>query len=127
MSKLDDLLGKKKEIVPVLDLSRTIAQTKDEFKRLMEKVPDYKMRPIKVRPEEIKIKDKDLGFKTPRKEFKYLVRHMGEREKLYTYLDPVPLEMRSITIMELCAVPIDWKMLTTLRPKTKIEEDYYSK
>ena len=48
MSKLDDLLGKKKEIVPVLDLSKTIVHTKEEYKRLLEKVPDYKMRPIKV-------------------------------------------------------------------------------
>lgn len=48
MSKLDDLLGKKKEIIPVLDLSKTIAHTKEEYKRLMEKVPDYKTRPIKV-------------------------------------------------------------------------------
>lgn len=48
MSKLDDLLGKKKEIIPVLDLSKTVANTKEEYKRLMEKVPDYKMRPIKV-------------------------------------------------------------------------------
>lgn len=48
MSKLDDLLGKKKEIVPVLDLSKTIVHSKEEYKRLLEKVPDYKMRPIKV-------------------------------------------------------------------------------
>lgn len=48
MSKLDDLLGKKKEVVPVLDLSKTIINSKDEYKRLSEKVPDYKMRPIKV-------------------------------------------------------------------------------
>lgn len=48
MSKLDDLLGKKKEIVPILDLSKSIIHTKDEYKRLFEKVPDYKMRPIKV-------------------------------------------------------------------------------
>lgn len=48
MSKLDDLLGKKKEIVPVLDLSKTICNSKEDYKRLSEKVPDYKMRPIKV-------------------------------------------------------------------------------
>lgn len=48
MSKLDDLLGKKKEVVQVLDLSRTIATTKEEYKRLLERVPDFKMRPIKV-------------------------------------------------------------------------------
>lgn len=48
MSKLEDLLGKKKEVVPVLDLSKMVANSKDEYKRLSEKVPDYKMRPIKV-------------------------------------------------------------------------------
>lgn len=153
MSKLDDLLGKKKEIVPVLDISKTIVHTKEEYKRLSEKVPDYKMRPIKVshesfselkscshhmarllfhsvkvRTEDIKIKEQESGlFTIPKKEFKYLIRHNGEREKSYVYLDPVPVEMRSIVIMELCTVPIDWKMLTTLRPKTKIEEEYYSK
>lgn len=47
-NKLDDLLGKKKEVVPVLDLSKTVAHTKEEYKRLLEKVPDFKMRPIKV-------------------------------------------------------------------------------
>lgn len=48
MSKLDDFLGKKKEVIPVLDLSKTIVHNQDEHKRLFEKVPDYKMRPIKV-------------------------------------------------------------------------------
>lgn len=127
MSKLDDLLGKKKTIVPVLDLSKTVAQSKEEFKRLMEKVPDYKMRPIKVRSEEIKIKEKDYSFKTPRKEVKKLLKLNGEPEPPYTYLDPVPAEMRSVVIMDLSSVPIDWKMLTTLRPKTKQEEEYFSR
>ena len=81
----------------------------------------------KVRSDEIKIKDKDWSFKTPKKEMKYLMRHGGEREKLYTYLDPIPVEMRPVVIMELCTVPIDWKMLTTLRPKSKMEIEYYSK
>lgn len=48
MSKLDDLLGKRKDVLPVLDLSKTIVHNKEEYKRLFEKVPDYKMRPIKV-------------------------------------------------------------------------------
>lgn len=48
MSKLDDLLSKKKEVVPVLDLSKTIVHSKEDYKRLLEKVPDFKMRPIKV-------------------------------------------------------------------------------
>lgn len=81
-----------------------------------------------MRPEDLKIKDLESGqFTTPKKELKYLLRHNGERERSYVYLDPIPAEMRPIAIMELCTVPIDWKMLTTLRPKSKLEEDYYSK
>lgn len=62
-----------------------------------------------------------------KKEFKYMIRHNGERAHQFTYLDPIPVEMRSLAMSELCTVPIDWKMLTTLRPKVKIEEQYYSK
>lgn len=46
--KLDDLLGKKKEAPQVLDLSRSIVQSKEEFHRLLDKVPEYKIRPEKV-------------------------------------------------------------------------------
>ncbi|XP_030569521.1 uncharacterized protein LOC115768925 [Drosophila novamexicana] len=127
MSKLDDLLAKKKTVVPVLDLSRSNIQSIEEFKRLMEKVPDYKMRPIKVRAEEIKIREKDYSFKMPKKEMRKLLKHNGEREALYTYADPMPSEMKDVVLMELCAVPIDWKMLTTLRPKSKLEEEYFSR
>ncbi|KAH8372444.1 hypothetical protein KR093_011626 [Drosophila rubida] len=127
MSKLDDLLAKKKTVVPVLDLSRSNIQSTEEFKRLMEKVPDYKMRPIKVRAEEIKIREKDYAFKMPKKEMRKLLKSNGERELLYTYADPVPGEMKDVVLMELCAVPIDWKMLTTLRPKSKQEEEYFSR
>lgn len=124
----DDLFGKKKDVVPVLDLSKSTVTNKEELKRLMEKVPDYKMRAVKVRSEEIKIKDKDWSFKCPKKEVKALLKSQGEREKLYTYLDPIPVEMKGgIKISDLCLVPIDWKMLTTLRPKTKIDEDFFSK
>lgn len=35
--------------------------------------------------------------------------------------------LRSINILEICAVPIDWKMLTTLRPKLKTDEDYFDR
>ena len=124
----DDLFGKKKDVVPVLDLSKATVTNKEELKRLMEKVPDYKMRPVKVRSEDIKIKDKDWSFRTPKKEVKALLKSNGERERPYTYLDPIPVEMKGgIKISDLCLVPIDWKMLTTLRPKTKIDEDFFSK
>uniref|UniRef100_A0A336LXV4 CSON007785 protein n=1 Tax=Culicoides sonorensis TaxID=179676 RepID=A0A336LXV4_CULSO len=128
MSRLDDIFGKKKEAVPVLDLSKSTATNKEEFKRLMEKVPDYKMRAIKVRAEDIKIKDKDWSFKTPKKENRQLIKNNGLMDpSAYTYMDPVPQEMASIVLMELCTIQIDWRMLTTARPKTKTEEEYFSK
>lgn len=83
---------------------------------------------MQVRSEDIKIKDLERGlFKPSKKELKFLQRNNGDRERQYIYMDPIPNEMRSLILMELCTVQIDWKMLTTLRPKTKIEEEYYSK
>lgn len=127
MSKLDDLLAKKKTVVPVLDLSRNVLQSSEELKRLLEKVPEFKMRPIKVRSEDIKTKEKDFSFKLNKKEIKKLLKKNGERDPIYTYADPVPSEMKSVILYELCVVPIDWKMLTTLRPRAKIEEEYFSR
>jgi hypothetical protein len=76
--------------------SKSTATTAEEFKKLMEKVPDFKIRPVKVRPEEIKIKEKDCKeFKLSKKEIRYLKNSQGEREKQYSYIDPVPAEMRS--------------------------------
>lgn len=126
MSRLDDVFGKKKEPVPILDLSKATATSKEEFKRLMEKVPDYKMRAIKVKLEDIKIRDNDWSFKTPKKENRMLMRNNGVWENFY-FADPVPQEMSNIVLMELCNIQIDWRMLTTARPKTKLEEDYFSK
>lgn len=127
MNKLDDLLSKKKTVIPVLDLSKNLPQSKEELKRLMEKVPDYKMRPIRVKGEEIKIKEKDYSFKPSKKEIKKLLKKNGKRDLMYMYMNPIPLEMREIILTDLYTVPIDWKMLTTLRPKTKIEEEYFSR
>ncbi|KAI8122272.1 hypothetical protein FF38_10973 [Lucilia cuprina] len=127
MSKLDDLLAKKKTVVPVLDLSRNVVQSSEELKRLMEKVPEFKMRPIKVKAEDIKTKDKDFSFKLSKKEVKKLLKSNGERDPMYVYADPVPIEMKEVVLYDLCVVPIDWKMLTTLRPKSKIEEEYFSR
>lgn len=46
--KLDDLLVKKKEPVQILDLSKSTANTKDELKKLLEKVPEFKIKIEKV-------------------------------------------------------------------------------
>lgn len=120
MAKLDDFLGKKKETAPILDLSKSVANNQEEFKRLFEKVPDFKIKAEKVQIESIKVRDKKFRFKSGKKDVKAM-------KEQFTFLDPLPKEMRNLKISELAAVPIDWKMLTTVRPKTKIEESYFSR
>lgn len=117
---MDDFLGKKKDSVPILDLSKSIANTQEEFKRLLDKVPDFKIRPEKVAMESIKIRDKKFKFKAGKKDLKTM-------KEPYTFLDPLPREMQNLKVSELAAVSIDWKMLTTMRPKSKIEENYFSR
>lgn len=120
MAKLDDFLTKKKEVTPILDLSKSHANTKDEFKRLLEKVPDFKIKPEKVKIEDIKIKEKKFKFKSGKKDLKVM-------KEPYPFMDPLPQEMRELSINDLANVAIDWKMLTTVRPKSKIEEEMFSR
>ncbi|KAF5269973.1 hypothetical protein FQR65_LT05772 [Abscondita terminalis] len=120
MAKLDDFLGKKKEATPILDLSKTFPTTKEEFRRLYDKIPDYKMKAEKVRVEDIKIRDKDFKFKTGKKDFKAM-------KETYLFQNPVPPEMKDLKLEDLISVSIDWKMLTTVRPKSKVDEDFFSR
>ncbi|KAG5893012.1 hypothetical protein JTB14_037205 [Gonioctena quinquepunctata] len=120
MAKLDDFLGKKKETAPILDLSKTVANSKEDFRRLLEKVPDFKMKAERVLPESIKIQEKNFKFKGGKKQVK-------TSKKKYTFMDPLPVEMNNLKIDDLAAVSIDWKMLTTQRPKSKAEENYFSR
>lgn len=120
MAKFDDFLGKKKESAPILDLSQATCGSKEELRRLLEKVPDFKIKPEKVNIESIKIKDKGYTFKSGKRD----LRRMKEP---YLFMDPLPIEMQSLNIADLAAVSIDWKMLTTLRPKSKVEENYFSR
>ncbi|GLV41857.1 uncharacterized protein CBL_13589 [Carabus blaptoides fortunei] len=118
----DDFLSKKKDTGPILDLSKAAVNSKEDFRKLFDKVPDYKIRPVKVRQEEIKIREKhkDFKFKTGKKDLKVL-------KETYNFQEPVPPEMLSIKLEDLYPVPIDWRMLTTLRPKSKVDEDYFSR
>lgn len=120
MAKIDDFLSKKKETAPILDLSKATANTKEEFKRLLEKVPDFKIKPEKPKIEDLKIKEKKIKFKTGKKDLKLL-------KEPYAFMDPLPLEMKNLNIDDLVNVPIDWKMLTTVRPKSKVEEEMFSR
>ncbi|KAJ8976931.1 hypothetical protein NQ317_005104 [Molorchus minor] len=113
IAKLDDFLNKKKDSVPILDLSKTTCNSQEDFKKLMEHIPDFKIKPERVAPDQIKVKEKHFRFKSGKKDLKVT------KEK-YAFMDPLPAEMKSLKIEELAAVSIDWKMLTTLRPKSKI-------
>ncbi|KAL1518082.1 hypothetical protein ABEB36_001761 [Hypothenemus hampei] len=118
---MDDLLVKKKESIPILDLSKATCNSKEELRRYLEKLPDFKIKPEKVTAEQVKIKlDKNFTFKSGRKDLQNM-------RKPYVFMDPLPVEMRELKINDLAAVSIDWKMLTTLRPKNKIEENYFSR
>lgn len=120
MAKLDDFLSKKKESVTILDLSRAVANSKDEFRRLYEKVPEYKIKAEKIRVEDLKLRDKKFKFKTGKRDFKFT-------KEVYSFMDPLPQEMKNLSIVDLATVSIDWKMLTTQRPKSKVEEDFFSR
>ena len=45
----------------------------------------------------------------------------------YEFADPCPPSMRDVNIADLSSVNINWKMLTLARPKTKTDEEIFSK
>lgn len=84
-----------------------------------------------MRPEDIKVRDaiEDQKFKIPKKELR-MYEKLGTRgfeEKQFTFMDPIPVEMQSLKLEDLYTVSIDWKMLTSLRPKSKVEEEYFGR
>lgn len=119
MIKLDDFLSKKKEPAQVLDLSKVKITSKEDFKKHFDRIPESKIKPEKIILENIKIKEKDFTFAPGKKEEK--------QHREWSFPDPVPPDMREAKLEDLCTVNIDWKMLTTLRPKTKVEEDLFSR
>ncbi|KAG7296233.1 hypothetical protein JYU34_021343 [Plutella xylostella] len=131
MSKIDDLFDKKKDEAPMLDLSKTVINTAEEYRAVLDKVPDFKTRPEKVKAEDVKIREslEDEKTKTPRKEVRAYDKlgTRGYEEKHFTFMDPVPAEMRGLQFHELCAVPIEWRMLTSIRPKSKLDEEYFNR
>ncbi|KAF0751576.1 Uncharacterized protein FWK35_00023445 [Aphis craccivora] len=115
-SQIEEFLAKKKEQTTLLDLHNCIANSKEELRKLVEKVPEFKIKPEK-KLGDIKIKEKKFKFKLPKKESK----------KPFPFAEPTPSEMKGVSLDELYSVNIPWKMLTSLRPKSKIDEDYFSR
>ncbi|KAI5645511.1 hypothetical protein NE865_02598 [Phthorimaea operculella] len=125
----DDLFDKKKDEAPILDLSKTVINTAEEYRSVLDRVPDFKTRPEKVRPEDVKIKAEGRKTKTSKKEIRAYEKlgTRGYEEKHFTFMDPIPVEMRGIKFEDLCTVPIEWRMLTSLRPKLKQDEEYFNR
>ncbi|XP_063995074.1 uncharacterized protein LOC135172714 [Diachasmimorpha longicaudata] len=119
--QLDDLLRDDKRdgnLIP--DLSKATCNSQDEFRRLRERCPEYKIKPEKLKREDAKVRDKDFSWRTTKKEMKLMEREWG-------YGDPIPPDMRSLDLQELQRVAIDWRMLTPLRPKLRADEEMFSR
>jgi hypothetical protein len=51
----------------------------------------------------------------------------GSGPNEFPFGNPVPPSMRGVRIEDLSSVDINWRMLTLARPKTKLEEDIFSR
>ena len=47
--KLEDILNKKKAPPQILDLANMKIETEEDFKNVIEKIPDYRIKPERVR------------------------------------------------------------------------------
>lgn len=47
-SQIEEFLAKKKELTTLLDLQNCTANSKEELRKLVEKVPEFKIKPEKV-------------------------------------------------------------------------------
>lgn len=74
----------------------------------------------KVKREDTKIHDKEFSWKVSKKELKAI-------ERNWAYGNPVPPDMRGLHLQELQQVPIDWRMLTSIRPKLRQDEEMFSR
>ncbi|XP_076292462.1 uncharacterized protein LOC143214858 [Lasioglossum baleicum] len=119
--ELEDLLKEDKKDANLLpDLSKATCQSQEEFRRLLENCPEFKIKPDKVKKDDAKVRDKDFSCKPTKKELKVY-------GKEWNYGNPIPPDMRGLNLRELQQVAIDWKMLTPLRPKQRQDEEMFSR
>lgn len=119
--QLDDLLrDDKKDANLIPDLSKATCNSQEEFRRLLERCPEYKIRSEKVKKEDTRVRDRDFTWRATKRELRV-------NEKEYGYGDPVPPDMRGLNLSELQQVSIDWRMLTPIRPKLRQDEEMFSR
>lgn len=119
--QLDDLLKDDKKDANLLpDLSKATCHSQEEFRRLLENCPEFKIKPEKVRRDDAKVRDREFSWKPTKRELKAIGREWG-------YGDPIPPDMRGLNLHELQQVAIDWRMLTPIRPKHRQDEEMFSR
>ncbi|XP_012540888.1 uncharacterized protein LOC105839255 [Monomorium pharaonis] len=119
--QLDDLLkDDKKDVNLIPDLSKATCNSYEEFRRLKEHCPEFKIKPEKVKREDTKVRDKEFSWKATKKELKNISRE-------WAYGNPIPSDMKELDLQELQQVAIDWRMLTPIRPKLRQDEEMFSK
>ncbi|XP_012137441.1 uncharacterized protein LOC100876466 isoform X1 [Megachile rotundata] len=119
--QLDDLLKEDKKDANLLpDLSKATCNSQEEFRRLLENCPEFKIKPEKIKRDDAKVRDKEFSWKPTKKELKALGRE-------WNYGNPIPPDMRGLNLRELQQVAIDWRMLTPIRPKHRQDEEMFSR
>lgn len=119
--QLDDLLKEDKKDANLLpDLSKATCNSQEEFRRLLENCPEFKIKPEKIKKDDAKVRDKEFSWKPTKKELKALGRE-------WNYGNPIPPDMRGLNLRELQQVAIDWRMLTPIRPKHRQDEEMFSR
>ncbi|XP_043790030.1 uncharacterized protein LOC122713533 [Apis laboriosa] len=119
--QLDDLLKEDKKDANLLpDLSKAICNSQEEFRRLLENCPEFKIKPEKVKKEDAKVRDKEFSWKPTKKELKAF-------GKEWNYGNPIPPDMKDLNLHELQQVAIDWRMLTSIRSKNRQDEEMFSR
>ncbi|XP_054016169.1 uncharacterized protein LOC128896742 [Hylaeus anthracinus] len=119
--QLDDLLKEDKKDANLLpDLSKATCSSQEEFRRILENCPEFKIKTEKVKKDDAKVRDKEFSWKPSKKELKALGRE-------WNYGNPVPPDMRGLNLRELQQVAIDWRMLTSVRPKHRQDEEMFSR
>ncbi|CAL8096797.1 unnamed protein product [Orchesella dallaii] len=129
MAKLDDIFSASmKQPRKLLDLSNVKIESDDAFFKYMDKLPDLKLRPENVEPEDIQILT-DFSFTTSSKDQQYgsTTTSSGQKTKKCTYGDPMPQSMSSTRLEDLWTLDIHWKMLTSDRPPNRLEEYYFER
>ena len=74
-----------------------------------------------MKPDEIRIQERGFSWKPRAREIR------RQRRQRYPFANPIPIEMRHTSVASLAAVSIDWRMLTSDKPKAKQDEEYFSK